>query len=62
MIPMLLGGEALLSRHKLSPKQELVFRWPERNEDAEIRVVSPIGVAAHSENPLAQPELQCTLP
>jgi len=46
MIPMLLGGEALLSRHKLSPKQELVFRWPERNEDAEIRVVSPIGRGA----------------
>jgi hypothetical protein len=38
-----LHGAALLSRHKLSPEQELVLRWPEKNKEAEIRVVGHIG-------------------
>lgn len=38
-----LHGAGLLSRHKLSPEQELVLRWPERNKETEIRVVGHIG-------------------
>jgi hypothetical protein len=38
-----LHGAGILSRHKLSPEQELVLRWPERNKEAEIRVVGHIG-------------------
>ncbi len=38
-----LHGAGLLSRHKLSPEQEMVLRWPERNKEAEIRVVGQIG-------------------
>ena len=38
-----LHGAGVLSRHKLSPEQELVLRWPERNKEAEIRVVGHIG-------------------
>jgi hypothetical protein len=38
-----LHGAGLLSRHKLSPEQELVLRWPDRNKEAEIRVVGQIG-------------------
>lgn len=38
-----LHGAGLLSRHKLCPEQEMVLRWPERNKEAEIRVVGQIG-------------------
>ena len=38
-----LHGAGLLSQHKLSPEQEMVLRWPERNKEAEIRVVGEIG-------------------
>ncbi|HEV2197982.1 MAG TPA: PilZ domain-containing protein [Candidatus Acidoferrum sp.] len=38
-----LHGAGLLSRHKLCPEQEMVLRWPERNKEAEIRVVGEIG-------------------
>lgn len=38
-----LHGAGLVSRHKLSPEQELVLRWPERNKETEVRVVGQIG-------------------
>jgi hypothetical protein len=38
-----LHGAGILSRHKLSPEQELVLRWPERNKETDIRVVGHIG-------------------
>jgi hypothetical protein len=38
-----LHGAGLLSRHKLSPEQELVLRWTERNKETEIRVVGQLG-------------------
>jgi len=38
-----LHGAGLLSRHKLSPEQELILRWPERNKEADIRVVGHLG-------------------
>ena len=38
-----LHGAGVLSRHKLSPEQELVLRWPEKNKEAEIRVVGHVG-------------------
>jgi hypothetical protein len=38
-----LHGAGLLSRNKLSPEQEMVLRWPERNKEAEIRIVGQIG-------------------
>ena len=38
-----LHGAGLLSQHKLCPEQEMVLRWPERNKEAEIRVVGQIG-------------------
>ena len=38
-----LHGAGVLSRHKLSPEQELVLRWPERNKETEIRVVGQVG-------------------
>jgi PilZ domain-containing protein len=38
-----LHGAGIVSRHKLSPELELVLRWPERNKEAEIRVVGQIG-------------------
>ena len=38
-----LHGAGLLSRHKLSPEQEMILRWPERNKEAEIRIVGQIG-------------------
>lgn len=40
-----LHGAGILSRHKLSPEQELVLRWTERNKETEIRVVGHIGSA-----------------
>jgi hypothetical protein len=40
-----LHGAGLLSRHKLSPEQELVLRWPEQNKETEIRVVGNIGTS-----------------
>ena len=36
-------GAGLLSRHKLSPEQELVLRCPDRNLEAEIRIVGQVG-------------------
>jgi len=39
-----LHGAGILSRHKLSPEQELVLRWTEKNKEAEIRVVGHLGV------------------
>jgi len=36
-------GAGLISRYKLSPEQELVLRWPERNKETEIRIVGQIG-------------------
>jgi hypothetical protein len=39
-----LHGAGILSRHKLSPEQELVLRWTEKNREAEIRVVGHLGV------------------
>jgi hypothetical protein len=38
-----LHGAGLLSRHKLSPEQELILRWPEKNKETDIRVVGHIG-------------------
>jgi hypothetical protein len=38
-----LHGAGIISKHKLSPEQEMVLRWPERNKEAEIRVVGQIG-------------------
>ena len=38
-----LHGAGILSRHKLSPEQELVLRWPEQNKETEIRVVGQLG-------------------
>jgi len=38
-----LHGAGILSRHKLSPEQELVLRWPEKNRETEIRVVGHLG-------------------
>lgn len=37
-----LHGAGILSKHKLSPEQELVLRWPEQNKETEIRVVGNI--------------------
>jgi hypothetical protein len=39
-----LHGAGILSRHKLSPEQELVLRWTEKNKEAEIRIVGHLGV------------------
>jgi hypothetical protein len=38
-----LHGAGVLSSHKLSPEQELVLRWPEKNKEEEVRVVGQIG-------------------
>jgi PilZ domain-containing protein len=38
-----LHGAGIVSRHKLCPEQELVLRWPERNKEAEIRLVGQVG-------------------
>jgi hypothetical protein len=38
-----LHGAGILSRHKLSPEQELVLRWPEKNKEADVRVVGHLG-------------------
>jgi len=38
-----LHGAGILSRHKLSPEQDLVLRWPERNKETDIRVVGQVG-------------------
>jgi hypothetical protein len=43
-----LHGAGIISQHKLSPEQELVLRWPERNKEAEIRIVGQIGSQAGS--------------
>jgi hypothetical protein len=38
-----LHGAGILSRHKLSPEQELILRWPEHDKETEIRVVGQLG-------------------
>lgn len=38
-----LHGAGIVSKHKLSPEQELVLRWIERNKEVDIRVVGQIG-------------------
>ena len=38
-----LHGAGILSRHKLSPEQELLLRWPDKNKETEIRVVGQLG-------------------
>jgi len=38
-----LHGAGVLSRHKLSPEQELIPRWPDKNKEADIRIVGQIG-------------------
>lgn len=38
-----LHGAGILSRHKLCAEQELVLRCPDRNKEAEIRVVGQLG-------------------
>jgi hypothetical protein len=38
-----LHGAGLLSKHKLSPEQELILRLPDLNKEAEIRVVGQLG-------------------
>lgn len=38
-----LHGAGIVSHHKLSPEQELILRCPERNIEAEIRVVGQLG-------------------
>ena len=38
-----LHGAGIVSHYKLSPEQELVLRWPEKNKEAEIRVVGRLG-------------------
>ena len=38
-----LHGAGILSKHKLSPEQELLLRWPEPNKETEIRVVGNLG-------------------
>ncbi len=38
-----LHGAGVLSRHKLSPEQELILRWPDKNKETDIRVVGHIG-------------------
>ena len=38
-----LHGAGIVSKYKLSPEQELVLRWTERNKEVEIRVVGQIG-------------------
>jgi hypothetical protein len=38
-----LHGAGIVSQHKLSPEQELILRWTEKNKEAEIRVVGHLG-------------------
>jgi hypothetical protein len=38
-----LHGAGILSKHKLSPEQELILRYPECNKETEIRVVGQLG-------------------
>jgi len=38
-----LHGAGIVSRHKLSPEQELILRSPDRNMEAEIRIVGQLG-------------------
>jgi hypothetical protein len=38
-----LHGAGILSRHKLSPEQELILRWTEKNKETDIRVVGHLG-------------------
>lgn len=39
-----LHGAGIVSKHKLSPDQELILRLPDRNSEAEIRVVGQLGL------------------
>src|ERR1700674_1924554 len=38
-----LHGAGIVSKHKLSPEQELVLRWTDKNKESEIRVVGHLG-------------------
>src|SRR5713101_7055189 len=38
-----LHGAGIVSHHKLSPEQELILRCPDRNIEAEIRIVGQVG-------------------
>ena len=38
-----LHGAGVLSRDKLSPEQELILRWPDKNKETDIRIVGQIG-------------------
>lgn len=38
-----LHGAGIVSHHKLSPEQELILRCPDRNIEAEIRIVGQLG-------------------
>jgi hypothetical protein len=40
-----LHGAGILSRHKLSPEQELILRLPEHNKETEIRIVGQLGAS-----------------
>jgi hypothetical protein len=40
-----LHGAGILSKHKLSPEQELLLRWPENNKETDIRIVGSLGTA-----------------
>jgi len=42
-----LRGASVASKHKLSPEQELVLRWPARHKEADIRVVGQLGAGNH---------------
>src|SRR5258708_1743612 len=41
-----LHGAGILSCHKLSPEQELILRWTEKNKETDIRIVGQIGEQA----------------
>jgi hypothetical protein len=41
-----LRGAGIVSRHKLSPEQELILRCPDRNREALVRIVGQIGSSA----------------
>ena len=40
-----LHGAGILSKHKLSPEQELILRCPDQNKETEIRVVGQLGTS-----------------
>ncbi len=40
-------GASVASKHKLSPEQELVLRWPARHKETDIRVVGQLSAGNH---------------